>query len=128
MPVWAAFVLVAAVGATGCAGTGPIEVPSSLPNVTRQDFVTLRWTLLREGRVARAVGVAESSGAGQWDAVVELRGVDDAGRTVSRGSTMVRPGFARGPASFEATVVETGRETAFRLHVVQAQQYSRPGR
>jgi hypothetical protein len=128
MPVRAAILLVAAVGVAGCAGAAPVEVPSSLPNVTRQDFVTLRWTLLREGGVARAVGVAESSGAGQWDAVVELRGVDDAGRTVSRGSTMVRPGFARGPASFEATVAETGRETAFRLHVIQAQQYSRPGR
>ncbi len=102
-------------------------MPASLPNVTREGFLTLRWALLRQDGVARAVGVAEPSSSGQWDATLDLVSVDDAGRIVSRGSTAVRPGFAPGPTPFEASVVETGRETGFRL-VARVQQYSRPGR
>jgi hypothetical protein len=120
--------IVAALGAAGCAGAPRIDVPSTLPNVTREGFLTLRWTLLRQSGVARAVGVAEPSGGGQWDAVVDLLGVDAGGRIVSRGSTAVQPGFAPGPTPFEASLVETGRETDFRLVVARAQQYSRPGR
>lgn len=103
-------------------------MPSTLPNVTRESFLTLRWTLLRQGGTARAVGLAEASSSGQWDATVDLLGVDDAGRTVSRGSTAVRPGFAPSAIPFEARLVETGRETSFRLVITRAQQYSRPSR
>ena len=103
-------------------------MPSTLPNVTRQDFLTLRWTLLRQDRVARAVGVAESTGGVQWDASLDLLGLDGAGQVVSRGSTSVRPGFAPGPIAFEVTLAETSRETEFRLRVTRAQQYTRPGR
>jgi hypothetical protein len=119
--------LVALLVAAGCATPSGIDVPASLPNVTREGSLTLRWALLRQDGVARAAGVAESSSSGQWDATVDLVGVDDADRIVSRGSTAVRPGFAPRPIPFEATLVETGRETGFRL-VARVQQYSRPGR
>jgi hypothetical protein len=119
--------LAALLGAAGCATAPRIDVPAALPNVTREGSVTLRWTLLRQDGVARAVGVAEPSSSGRWDATVDLVGVDDADRILSRGSTAVRPGFASGPTPFEASLVETGRETGFRL-VARVQQYSRPGR
>jgi hypothetical protein len=107
-------------GVAGCATPRPIDVPSTLPNVTREDFLTPRWALVRQDGMARAAGVAESSGAGQWDATLDLVGLDDAGRPVSRGSTVVRPGFGPGATSFEVTLVETGRETEFRLRVARA--------
>jgi hypothetical protein len=119
--------LAALLAAAACATAPRIDVPASLPNVTREGSVTLRWTLLRQDGVARAVGVAEPSGSGRWDATVDLVGVDDAGRVLSRGSTGVRPGFAPSPTPFEASLVETGRETGFRL-VAHVQQYGRPGR
>jgi hypothetical protein len=105
-----------------------IEVPPTLPNLTRQDFLTLRWALLRRGGMASAVGVAEASGGAPWDATVTLHGLDGQGQVVSRGTSVVRPGFAPGPTPFEVRLVETGRETEFRLGAIRAQLYSRPGR
>lgn len=124
----AAFLLIVALAVVACAGARAIDVPSALPNVTRQDFLTLRWALLRHDGVARAVGLAESTGGGQWDASVDLLGLDAAGQVVSRDSTSLRPGFAPGPVAFEVTLAETGRETDFRLRVTRAQQYPRPSR
>jgi hypothetical protein len=124
----AAFLLIVALGAGACAGARAIDVPSALPNVTRHDFLTLRWALLRQDGVARAVGFAESTGGGRWDASVDLLGLDGAGQVVSRGSTALQPGFAPGPLAFEMTLAETGRETDFRLRVTRAQQYARPSR
>ena len=124
----ASFLLIVAFGAVACAGARAIDVPSTLPNVTRQEFLTLRWALLRQDGVARAVGLAESTGGGQWDASLDLLGLDGAGQVVSRGSTGLRPGFAPGPVAFEVILTETGRETDFRLRVTRAQQYARPSR
>src|SRR5512145_1582240 len=124
---WPPLLLLAALVAGGC-GTAPrIEVPSRLPNVTRESFLTLRWALLREDRAARAVGVAETSRGG-WDAVLELHGVDSRGQVVSRGSTALRPGFSPGSTPFEVTLVETSQETEFRLHVARVWQIVGPGR
>src|SRR5262245_8478898 len=98
--MWRSLLLVGALVAGGC-GTAPhIEVPSTLPNVTRERFLTLRWTLVREDRAARAVGVAETPRGG-WDAVLELHGVDSRGQVVSRGSAALRPGFSPGSTPFE---------------------------
>lgn len=119
--------LIGSLGAAGCSGGGRIDVPSALPNVTQHEFLTLRWALVRQSGSTRAVGLAESSSR-QWDATVELQGLDGAGGTVSRGSTVVRPGFSPSAVPFQATLVETGREAEFRLQVVQAQQYTRPSR
>src|SRR5262245_31480728 len=120
--------LLGALVAGGC-GTAPrIEVPSTLPNVTRENVLTLRWALLRQDREARAVGVAEASSGGLSDAVLELHGVDSQGQIVSRGSTAVRPGFTRGSIPFEVRLVETGQETDFRLHVARVWQIVGPGR
>jgi len=73
------------------------------------------------------VGVAEPSSGIPWDAILDLYGLDGQGRIVSRGSSVVRPGFAPGPTPFEVTLVETSRETEFQVHVAHSRQYSRPG-
>ena len=112
----------------GCAPVARIEVPSTLPNTVREQFLTLRWALAREGGTVRAVGLAEAPAGGQWDATVALEGLDAQGRTVSRSSSAVRPGFGPGPTAFEVALAPRGGETEFRLRVLRAQQYSRPGR
>jgi hypothetical protein len=114
--------------AGGCATSARITVPPDLPQTTREQFLTLRWALVRESGSVRAVGVAEPTSGGQWDATVALEGLDGQGRVVSRGSASLRPGFGSGPTAFQAELVPTGGETTFRLTVVRAQQYSRPSR
>jgi hypothetical protein len=125
---WAGLVLALALAGWGCAGAPRIEVPSTLPNVAQEDFLTLRWALQREGGTARAVGLAEPSTGTDWDATLDLFGVDRDGRIVSRGSRVVRPGFAPGPTPFEVALAETGREAEFQLHVTRSRMNSRPGR
>ena len=125
---WKGLLLIGAMVAGGCAGASRIEVPSTLPNTTSQDFLTFRWALVREAGVARAVGVAEaSSGGSSWDAIVDLYGLDGGARIVSRGTAVVRPGFSQQTAHFEVSARETGQETEFRLVVVHSRQFSRPG-
>ena len=124
---WAGLVFASALAGGGCAGASRLEVPSTLPNVTQQDFLTLRWALEREGGTARAVGLAEASTGTGWDAVLDLYGLDREGRIVSRGTRMVRPGFGPGPTAFEVALAETGREAEFQLHVARSRINSRPG-
>jgi hypothetical protein len=99
-----------------------------LPNTTRQQFLTLRWAFVRGERTARAVGTAESSGGNRWDAIVALEGVDGGGQVVSRSSSVIRPGFGAQPTAFEVELAPGGGEGEFRLRVVRAEQFSRPGR
>jgi hypothetical protein len=111
----------------GCAELPRIAVPADLPNTTREQFLTLRWALVRESRRVQAIGQAEVSGS-NWDATVALEGVDAQGRVVSRGTRILRPGFSPGPTPFQVELVPTGGETDFRLNVVHAQQFARPSR
>jgi hypothetical protein len=122
---WLLLVLLAA-GA--CGGLPRIAVPPDLPNTTRAQFLALRWALVRETGRVQAVGLAESTSGGQWDAAVALEGVDAEGRVVSRGSGAIRPGFGGGSTPFQVDLVPTGRETDFRLRVVRAEQFARPSR
>lgn len=124
---WTGLLLALALGGAGCAGGSRIEVPANLSNVTREDFLTLRWALQREGGTARAVGVAEASTGTSWDAVFDLYGLDRERRIVSRGSSVVRPGFGPGLTPFDVALVETGGETEFQLHVARSRMNSRPG-
>ena len=112
---WAWLVLTLALAGGGCAGAPRIDVPSTLPNVTRVDFLRLPRGLRHEGGTARAVGVTEPSSGGPWDATLDLYGLDGQGRIVSRGSSVVRPGFAPGPTPFEVTLVETSRKPSSRF-------------
>ena len=120
--------LLGMLGAGACAAPSRIEVPSALPNTTQEQFLTLRWALVRDGGTVRAVGLATSSAGSQWDADVALEGLDGLGRIASRGSRILRPGFGPGPMAFDVELVPTGGETEFRLRVVRAQQFSRPSR
>ena len=125
-PGWSGLVMVALVAA-GCAVAPRPVVPAELPNVTRQDFLTVRWALQHEGGSARAVGIAEPSSNIPWEAILDLYGVDGGGRIVSRGTTVVRPDFDSGATSFAIALAETGRETQFQLVVARSRQNTRPG-
>jgi hypothetical protein len=114
--------------AGGCAVAPRGGIPPDLPNTTREQFLTLRWALVRESGKVRAVGLADSAAGSRWDATVALEGLDGQRRVVSRGSASVRPGFGPGPTPFAAELVPEGAETEFRLRVVSAQQFSRPSR
>jgi hypothetical protein len=117
----------ALVAAGGCAPQPRIVVPSTLPNTTREQFLTLRWALVREGGTVRAVGMAEPSGGLEWDATLELEGVDAQGRGLSQASSGVRSGFTGGPVAFQVDLVPKGGETEFRLRVVDARMFQRSG-
>ena len=114
---------------SGCAVSAGIQVPPELPNTTVDQFLTLRWALVRgDGRV-RAVGTAQSSMGGiEWDATLELLSFDAQGLVVNQNSAFVRSGFGAGPTAFEVPLVTRGGEAAFRLHVRSARQYERPFR
>jgi hypothetical protein len=111
----------------GCAELPSIAVPPDLPNTTREQFLTLRWALVRESGRVQAIGQAEVSGS-NWEATVVLEGVDAQGRVVSRGPRVLRPGFGPGPTPFQVELVPVGGETDFRLRVVHALQFARPSR
>jgi hypothetical protein len=114
---------------SGCAVSAGIQVPPELPNTTVEQFLTLRWALVREDGRVRAVGTAQSSMGGiEWDATLELVSFDAQGRVVNQNSTSVRSGFGVGPTAFEVPLVTRGGEAVFRLHVVSARQYERPFR
>jgi hypothetical protein len=121
------WLLMALLALGACAEQARIAVPPDLPNTTREQFLTLRWALVREPGRVEAVGQAEASGA-NWDATIALEGVDAGGRVVSRGVRVLRPGFGPGPTPFQVDLVPAGGEREFRLRVVHAQQFARPGR
>ncbi|HEX2500775.1 MAG TPA: hypothetical protein VHO73_04910 [Methylomirabilota bacterium] len=120
--------LAAVLLASGCAGAARIQVPAELPNTTSELFLTLRWALVREDRMVRAVGTAQSSAGIEWDATLELLGLDAQGRVVSGSQSVVRSGFGPGPTAFEVALVPRGGESAFRLRVFRAWQHERPFR
>ena len=114
---------------SGCAGSAGIQVPPELPNTTVEQFLTLRWALVREDGRVRAVGTAQSSMGGiEWDATFELLSFDAQGRVVNQNSAYVRSGFGAGLTAFEVPLVTRGGEATFRLHVPSVRQYERPFR
>jgi hypothetical protein len=120
--------LAAVLLASACAVPARIEVPPELPNTTHEQFLTLRWALVRDPGRARAVGTAQSSMGIEWDADLELLGLDPQGRVLSRGSSVVRSGFGVGSTAFEVALVPRGGETAFRLHALWARLREHPFR
>lgn len=114
--------------ASACAAPSRIEVPPELPNTTQEQFLTLRWALVREAGRVRAVGMAQSSMGIEWDAALELLGLDAQGRVVSQTSSVVRSGFGAAATAFEVALVPRGGEAAFRLHVLWARLHERPFR
>ncbi len=114
--------------ASACAAPSRIEVPPELPNTTQEQFLTLRWALVREAGRVRALGMAQSSMGIEWDAALELLGLDAQGRVVSQTSSVVRSGFGAAATAFEVALVPRGGEAAFRLHVLWARLHERPFR
>jgi hypothetical protein len=112
-------------GPGACAVPAPAAIPAELPNRTDQGEFHLRWALLREPDLVRAVGRAETGRVVAW-ATLGLLGVDRDGRVVSQGRTDLSGSFGRTTQPFEIRLRPTGREARFELVLLQAQE-GKPG-
>jgi len=105
----------------GCAGTVRLDRPADFPNhASDHPFFDLHWRLERTADRVEAVGLVEAARVdGIYDVTVELRGLDDAGRVVSRG--LGRTYGGRLPRwhsqPFAVGLRPTGREARFELEV-----------
>jgi hypothetical protein len=116
-----------ALGAAACTTSSAVAIPADLPNRSDQGQLHLRWALIREPAVVRAVGLAESPTRIVSWATVALYGVDRDGRVVSRGQSDLRNGgFAHTSMPFEITLRPTGQEERFDLVLLHAQE-GKPG-
>lgn len=102
----------------GCAGPTRPAVPAELPHLAREQGFELRWALERDAGAVRAIGLARTLAHLEAQLTVALFGVDAGGRIASRGTTVVRFGFAREPAPFAVELRPTGREATFELRIV----------
>jgi len=93
----------------GCASSTRVAVPAELPHTAREQG---------PGTI-RAVGLARSLAHLEAQFTLALFGLDGAGRIASRGTTVVRFGFARDPAPFVVALHPTGREASFELRIVE---------
>lgn len=106
----------------GCAGTARLDRPADFPNhASEHPFFDLHWRLDRDAGKVRAVGLVEAARVdGIYDVTVELRGLDGAGRVVSRGlgRTYGRKPLLRWQTQpFAVSLRPTGREVRFDLEV-----------
>jgi hypothetical protein len=116
----------------GCAARQPVLQPGDLPvHATEPPFV-LHWRIDQEAGSATAVGVVEVGAPDRILSVtLELQGIDQDGRLVSRGRGWAYARSFTGvePWPFTASVRPSGREARFRVTVVdvtwRAQQMSR---
>jgi hypothetical protein len=106
----------------GCAAMPEVR-PVDFPNHTdAPPLVTLHWRLDQDPTTATATGVAEIASPDRLDgAVIELQGLDQAGRVVSSGSTRVGPRAFTGDVRWPFTVrlVPHGDETRFTVRVAE---------
>src|SRR5262245_14962407 len=110
----------ALVVAGGCAPQPKPALPTALPNTTNEQFLMLRWALVREAGTVRAAGMAEPSGGREWNATIALEGVDAQGRVLSRSTSAVRSGFTGGPEEFQVNLVPKGGEKEMSIRGVAA--------
>jgi hypothetical protein len=103
----------------GCASSTRVAVPAELPHTAREQGFEFRWALERDPGTIRAVGLARSLAHLEAQFTLALFGLDGAGRIASRGTTVVRFGFARDPAPFVVALHPTGREASFELRIVE---------
>lgn len=108
---------------TGCAAMPQVENPADFPSHATTEFFILHWRLERTGGEVTATGVAEvrvKPANRLREATVELRGVDTAGRVLSRGARLASPmAFdAAVPWPFAVRLRPTGGETQFVLTVL----------
>ncbi len=105
----------------GCGSPLRLVRPSDFPfHATRDRFFDLHWRLDRSDGAIRAVGLVEAARVdGIAEVILELRGLDSAGHTVSRGLGRAYGGrLLRWEARpFAVSLRPTGRETRFELTV-----------
>jgi hypothetical protein len=102
----------------GCAAPGPGARPADFPEHAARPHFDLHWRIERQGDRARAVGIAVPRDRGFSELLLQLRGIDGAGRAVSQAvaPVMVR-GLTAGPAPFEIGLPLTGAEVRFEVWV-----------
>lgn len=106
----------------GCAGPGRLARPSDFPlHATDDRFFDLHWRLERDDRAATAVGLVEAARVnGIGEVLLELQGLDESGRVVSRGLGRTYGGMLEhfGDARpFTVRLRPSGRESRFALRV-----------
>ena len=112
--------LVAALSlAAGCAAPAPIVVPAQLPLYTEDGFFDIRWAVEADGSAYRAVGLVSASVANEFNATLDVYGVDAAGDIVTRGRTFLRSTPSRGPVPFSVTLTASGREARFIARITE---------
>lgn len=119
----AALLLVLLLLPAACAGQARFARPSDFPLHASDDrFFDLHWRLERPDRVVRAVGLVEAARLNSQvtDVLLELRGLDEQGRVVSRalGRAYGEPWLSPGDVErFEVRLRPSGREVRFALAV-----------
>jgi hypothetical protein len=113
-------------GTGAWAASGPITVPTDLPNRTVQGELRLRWAVVRDSATVRAVGLAESPNRDVSWTRLGFYGLDGSGRIVSRGESDVQGGLGRTGGPFEVVLSATGAEERFELVVLRARE-GKPG-
>lgn len=101
----------------GCAAPAARPLPAELPLFADDGEYHARWALVREGERVWAVGVVRASLYTVSSAAVDLYGLDERGRIVSRGSTVVRWGFGPDAPAFEVELRPRGGEASFVLRI-----------
>jgi hypothetical protein len=107
----------------GCAGAPPALRPAQLPlHATHDGFAALHWRVDRQPGVVVAEGVVEVFQPDRITQIVlELQGLDAAGRVVSRARDYASPRSFTGvdPWPFEVRLRPRGGEERFTLRVAE---------
>lgn len=105
----------------GCAALGPPARPADFPFHATEQLFNLHWRLDREAGAVTAVGVVEVGTAADrvGEVLLELRGIDSAGRIVSRGFDRARPMAFSGDVTwpFAIRLRPRGQEDRFTVTV-----------
>jgi hypothetical protein len=112
------FVLVASmIGLTACAAGAPQPRPEDFPLHERDQIFVLDYRIDRQPSRVEAVGLITSRTTTTFRfAELQLFGLTDNGRVVSRGSYRVN-GTWGGPQSFSVALTPTGKEARYQLQV-----------
>ena len=102
----------------GCAGSTPAARPADFPVHAIDQQVDLHWRIERGGSLVRAAGLAERRAPEVRWAMLQLIGLDAAGRIVSFSTPeLVRWQSSLDAETFSLTVGPRGQEQDFKVRV-----------
>jgi hypothetical protein len=105
------------VGLAGCTAGAPQGRPEDFPIHARDQIFVLDYRIDRHPDRVEAVGLITSRTTTSFQfAALNLLGVTEEGRVVSRGSYIVNGTFG-GPQSFTVGLTPTGKEVRYEFHI-----------